>query len=67
MNKLEYLYDKRNNYYSDGDYEQVERYDLLIASIEKAERMKDIKISKYRDGHDSRPGYNPERTDIRVL
>lgn len=40
--------------YSEGNWEQADKLDLLIANMEKAERMKDVKVSKYRDPAETR-------------
>lgn len=54
MKAIDKLYEKREAAYDAGDFEQVAWYDTLISNAEKAELMKDVKISKYRNRDESR-------------
>lgn len=57
---LEKLYRLYDNACFDDDYDAMEKYKTAIEQIEKAERMKDIKISKYRSPDENRMYYFDE-------
>ena len=49
MDKLDKLYRRLDYAYDNQDYDSVAFYQELINNYEKAERMKEIKISKFRN------------------